>query len=175
MAKKRKEVRSDLTIEKADLVFANFSGKEGKYNREGQRNFCVLLNDNQAEMLDRDGWNVKWLEPREEGDERQAYLPVAVRFDNVPPSITMILPLMGKREVVTEDTVEMLDFVRYRQVDLIITPYNWEMNGKTGVKAYLKTMYVIVDEDPLMVKYANIPDHPGNCEGPDCDLPPWEE
>lgn len=147
---------NNVTMEDVRIIFRNFGGIEGTYNRAGDRNFAVLLNDDVAKAMDEDGWNVKWLKPREEGDEPQAYLPVSVHFSkkkNVkPPRIVMITH--NGRNVLKEDTVEVLDWVDIAMVDLIVRPYEWEVNGKTGTKAYLQSIFVTIREDELELKYA---------------------
>jgi hypothetical protein len=54
--------------------------------------------------------------------------------------------------------VELLDIVEIHHTDLIIRPYNWEVSGKTGKKAYLKSLFITIVEDPLELKYAQTPD-----------------
>ena len=54
----------------------------------------------------------------------------------------------------TEDTVEMLDYDSFELVDLTINPYEYDVSGSQGISAYLKTMYVTVEEDSLDAKYA---------------------
>ena len=55
-------IKNNITIENARIGFRNFSGKEGKYNPKGARNFCVFLAKEDAENLEQEGWNIKWLE-----------------------------------------------------------------------------------------------------------------
>lgn len=143
-----------VLMEGVRIVFRNFKGAEGMYNREGDRNFAVLLDDDVAEDLNKQGWNVKWLKPRDEEDEEQAYLSVSVNFKGRPPRVVMISS-RGRTDL-DEESVEILDWVDIANVDLIINPYSWAVNGKTGVKAYLKSLFVTIDEDELELKYSDV-------------------
>lgn len=158
-------VNGTISIENARIGFRNFSGKEGKFNPVGRRNFCVFLESDIASTLHNDGWNVKWLEPRNEEDDLQPYLQVAVSYENIPPKILMI-SAHGKT-ILDADSVGVLDWAEIIEVDLIIRPYNWEVNGKIGVKAYVKSMYVTIAEDEFEAKYYDAPNAP--VEEPDSD------
>lgn len=142
-----------VVLEDVRIIFRNFAGREGMYNREGDRNFAVLLPKDVAEDMVREGWNVKLLRAREEGEEDQPYISVTVSFKGRPPIIKMIT----SRNTVEldEESVETLDNVDIAQVDLIIRPYDWSVSGNTGRKAYLQSMYVTIIEDPLALKYGN--------------------
>lgn len=149
-------VEDNIRIEGARIGFRNFSGEEGRFNPKGRRNFCVFLEEDIAKDMEKEGWNVKWLQPREEGDEPQAYLQVKVVFGKIPPKIVLVTG-RGKTRL-DEDTVNILDWAEIQNVDLVIRPYNWEVNGNTGVSAYIKTMYVTLREDEFESKYYDVPD-----------------
>jgi hypothetical protein len=143
-------------VEDAELVFRNFSGKEGKYNQEGQRNFSVFLDDGTAKQMLDDGWNVKYLAAREEGDEDRPYIQVSVNFKNKPPRVVMITSTA--RTHLDEDSISVLDWANIKTCDLIAREYVWTVGDKTGIKAYLQSMFVTIEEDELEKKYASILD-----------------
>lgn len=145
---------NSVLMEGVTIIFRNFSGKEGQYNREGDRNFAVLLDDQVALAMAEDNWNVKWLKSRneEEDEAPQAYLPVSVNFKGRPPRVVLITS--RGRTYLDESNVEMLDWADIINVDLIVRPYEWTVNDKSGVKAYLQSLYVTIQEDPLELKYS---------------------
>lgn len=148
---------ADLVIENAELLFRNFSGVEKPpYNKKGMRNFCVIIDDPaQAQALAEDSWNVKILAPRDEEEVPRHYIQVAVQFENYPPNIFMVRGPNVPPLRMDEEMVDSLDFAELRNIDIVLNPYSWEFNGKTGVKAYLKTMYVSVVKDQFAEKYGN--------------------
>lgn len=156
---------ASATLEEVKIAFRNFSGKEGKYNRAGDRNFCVLLPDDIAKQMEDDGWNVRYLNPREPEDKPQGYLQVAVNYKGRPPRIVMITS-RGKTQL-DEDMVDILDWAEIKNADVIIRPYEWEVNGKSGVKAYLQSIYVTIEEDELELKYGDVPDSAASSVIPD--------
>ena len=147
-----------VIIEGARIIFRNFAGAEKQFNRAGDRNFSVLLDPELAKRLEDDGWNVSYLKVRPDDEDPipQAHLKVKLKFTGKPPTIYMISS--RGRTALGEDTVELLDMVDISNVDLIIDPYDYDVNGKTGISAYLSSIYVTIIEDELALKYADVED-----------------
>lgn len=160
-----------ITIKHARIFSRNFSGKEGKFNPEGRRNFCVHIENIQdAEAMQKDGWNIRWLEPRDEGGERQPFIQVAVSYKNIPPKIVLISK-KGQTQLDEED-INMLDWAEIENLDLTINPSHWDVNGKQGIKAYLRSAYVTIFEDELDELYSNVPDSAQSSITDDSE--PWD-
>lgn len=152
------------TIENARLLFKNFAGVEKQYNREGDRNFCIALEPDVAAQMEADGWPIKVLKARDDEETPQEYIKVKVKFGDNPP----VAKLVTKRKTtqLDEQTVGMIDVADIANVDLILTQYHWDVNGSTGVTAYLKKIFVTLNEDELDDKYGDV------CElGVDCVTP----
>ena len=142
-----------VQIDDARIIFRNLSGEGSKYNREGDRNFSLLI-DNQevADALIDAGWNVRIKPPREEGEAPFMHLPVKVKFNDRGPNV--YLRTGDKQISLNERTVGMLDRVDIRSVDLDIRPYDWERDGETGRSAYLHSMRVYQEVDRFAERFA---------------------
>lgn len=142
-----------ITVKNAKIIYRNFRGEERPpYNPAGSRTFSLLIEDEDLAMdlLD-DGWNVKTLNKRSEDDPQHWHLPVAVVYGKYPPTIRIMTQTSG--EILDENTVGLLDSADIVSCDMIIRPRNYEANGRTGVKAYLKSMNVRIEEDELAKDY----------------------
>lgn len=156
-------VSNDLVLGGAKLIYKNFSGKQGKYNPAGNRNFCVIIPDpDLVNKLIEDGWNVKALPPRDPEDAPVHYIKVNVKYGDYPPKIVLITS-RGKTKL-NEDEINVLDWAEIENADIIIRAYPWNTNGKTGISGYLKNLYVKIHEDPFELKYADIPDAPDSAQ-----------
>ena len=156
-----KDRATRLMLEDVKLDYRNFSGKPSQYNRQGERNFVVLLDEQQAEDLSAEGWNVKIRPPREEGDAPKIFLPVAVNFNGYKPPRIVVMTGRG-RTTMDEADVGVLDWAYIEHADLIINPYHWEImekdGMKSGIKAYLDSAYITIQENPFEEKYSDLPD-----------------
>lgn len=164
-----KKEKMEVRIDNARIGFKNFAGAEGKFNPAGNRNFCVFLDTDIAKKMEADGWNIKWLNSNPDEDP-QPIIQVKLNFGNYPPNIVLVSD--DKMTRLTEENVNVLDFAELEQVDLILRGYEWNVSGKTGIKAYLKTGYFVLVVDELAKKYSQSLDTAqeaiGGCG--DCDI-----
>ena len=154
-----------FTIEDVKLIFKNFTGVETKFNKRGNRNFGVLIEDEKVALdLIEDGWNVRQLKPREDvEDETPGYwLPVAVKYaedgdTSRDPNIFTITS--RQRTVLTPETVGILDWAEPMTIDVSLNGSSWkDDDGVWRIKAYCKTLAFVMREDPILNKYVNVPE-----------------
>lgn len=145
--------RGIIQIDDARIIYRNFAGLASKFNREGDRNFSVLI-DNQevADALVEAGWNVKIKPPREDGDLPFMHLPVKVKFNDRGP--TIYLKSGSALNKLDEESIDCLDHIDILSVDLDIRPYDWDVNGKSGRTAYLQSIHVTQQVDRFAERYS---------------------
>lgn len=140
-----------LQIDDARIIYRNFSGAPSKFNREGDRNFSVVIPDRElADRLVEDGWNVK-IKEFDDGD-CLITLPVKIKFNERGPVV--YLRSGGNCRKLKEQTLSILDKIDILSVDMDVRPYDWEVNGKTGRTAYLQTIRVTQEVDRFADDYA---------------------
>lgn len=143
-----------LQIDDCRIVYRNFSGLPSKFNREGDRNFSLVIDSEEiANALKKEGWNVKIKPPREEGEEPFMTLKVNVNFNDRGPNVYLVT---GKARVrLDENTIKRLDNIDIARVDMDVAPHNWEMaDGRSGVSAYLRSMKITHNPDRFEEEFA---------------------
>lgn len=146
--------RGILQMDGVRLIHRNFEGRESQYNRKGDRNFSIAIYDEElAQRLVDEGWNVKIKPPREEGEAPRMHLPVKVKFNDRGPNVYLSSGSARGRRL-NEETISCLDYIDILDANLDIRPYNWDINGKQGRTAYLQSLEVIQDVDRFADRYA---------------------
>lgn len=150
--------RGILQIDDARIVYRNFSGAGSKFNREGDRNFAVVIPEQEmADALIAEGWNVKIKPPRDEDDTPFMYLPVKIKFNDRGPNC--YLATGNRMNRLDEESICCLDDVDILSVDMDIRPYDWDVNGKIGRTAYLASIKVTQEVDRFASRFAE-EEHP---------------
>lgn len=145
-----------VMIEDTNIRYANFSGKPTDYNQGGRRTFCVEVPSDMVEALESDGWKIRSTNPRDPDEEPVYYTECIVNYSNSAPTIWRI---SGNSKVkLDEELVSMLDYDDILSCDVVLRPYHWTVNGRSGTKGYLKSMHVRVMEDPFDAKYRDVPE-----------------
>ena len=146
-----------LQIDDARIIFKNFEGRGDKFNREGDRNFSLLIEDpNTADALFKEGWNVKIKPGRDEDEGDFMRLPVKVKFTDYGPNVYLVSG--GRRVELDEESIACLDNIDIESVDMDLRPYDWDVNGRTGRTAYLQSMQVVQRVDRFAERYARMTD-----------------
>lgn len=136
------------------IIFKNFEGRGDKFNREGDRNFSLRIDDeNTANALVKEGWNVRIKEGRDEDEGPFMRLPIKVKFTTYGPNV--YLRTGDRVNELNEESIACLDNIEIESVDMDIRPYDWDVNGRTGRTAYLQSMEVVQRINRFAARYAN--------------------
>lgn len=147
--------RGILQIDDARIIFKNFEGRGEEFNREGDRNFSLLIEDpDTADAMIKEGWNVRIKPARDEDEPPFMRLPIKVKFSDYGPNVYLITG--DRRNELDEESIGCLDNIDIESVDMDIRPYDWKVNGKTGRTAYLQSMQVVQRIDRFAAKYADM-------------------
>lgn len=138
-----------LEINDARILWPNFEGRGDRFNKQGDRNFHVVIPTQElASELMNDvneygkGWNVK-IKSRDEDEPPFMHMMVKVKFNGRGPNIYLMRGNNKKPIELNEDTVKMLDEIDIVSVDMDIRPYDGVMvSGQAFRTAYLSAMRV---------------------------------
>ena len=145
-----------LQLDNCRIRFRNFSGRQTDYNREGDRNFELVIPDmDMAELLQNEkneygvGWNIR-IKENEDGNPYIG-MKVKVKFNDWSPKI--FVRSGTARRKLTEETVSELDNINISHIDMDIRPYDGVANGKPFRSAYLNAMEVVQNIDRFTARY----------------------
>lgn len=144
------------------LFGSDFEGR-GKY----KPGFALGLDDDTAEQMAEDGWNIKIWQPKDDDGNPDPeakgiyYLPVEVRFDKKPPRLFIVgsgTKIMT--EVFERNRKDIDDIINERErleyADVTVSASRWKDDyGNWKIKAYLNSIYVVFKESKFDLKYAD--------------------
>ena len=153
--------RKLLKLNNPEIFMINFAGRITDNNPKGHRQFAVKIpTEELAIQMKEEGWAVWYTKESEKYGPPQACITVEMRYHHekeleyLNPKIYKVTS--RKKTLLTEDLVADLERDEIIDIDLWINPSHWTVNGKSGIKAYVDTMWVTIEEDDTVLKYAHL-------------------
>ena len=149
-----------VLIDNARITWRNFSGRKDDYNRTGEREFHVIVDDPDiADALMERGCNMRIRQSDDPNEPPRMSFKVKVSYRFGEPAV--YLQTGSNMRTLTESNIGILDGVDIENVDLdIYFGKEWTVNGKTGRTAYLDKIKVVQEEDRFRSRFAE-EEYPG--------------
>ena len=157
--------RKLLKIDSPELFMINFSGRPTDNNPQGHRQFSMVIpSEEMAEDMKADGWSVWYTKESDKYGGPKPCITVEMRFHHekdleyLNPKIYRCTRKKPEGVLLTEDLVSDLDRDEIEDTILWINPSRWNVNGKTGIKAYVDSLWVKVEDSDPTTKFWGYPD-----------------
>lgn len=142
------------------LWYRNMCGAVGEYNKAGERNFAIELDDETAENLIADGWTCINHKPKSSKDPDSELIyrfKIKMNFNSMNPPRIYVASRDGKRRTMVEEhwlDDQNIDKRRIEWCDIEVNPYTRTVNGKEWCSAYLSEITFKLQEGGFDYKYA---------------------
>lgn len=152
-----------VRFDDADIIFKHFGGEKDNFHTEGQRDFCIKIDEEEAHYLMDKGLNVKPLTSRDPDEPPMFYVKVKLRY-GVRDDETEWGPIINVytdkvKRVFKEKDVTKLDRARILDADVVTHIYRRQNNGKPTATLTLDILHAVIKErtydDPYANKYAS--------------------
>ncbi len=152
-----------VRFDDADIIFKHFGGEKDNFHTEGQRDFCIKIDEEEAHYLMDKGLNVKPLTSRDPDEPPMFYVKVKLKY-GVRDDGTEWGPIINVytdkvKRVFKEKDVTKLDRARILDADVVTHIYRRQNNGKPTATLTLDILHAVIKErtydDPYANKYAS--------------------
>lgn len=156
-----------IALDDTRFIFAtNFSGdpKRDRFGDNRRKANIIIPSADLAKEMTKNGFKVRQTKPpMDAGDDwtPEYYILAQVKYRKTngeavkyPPNVYLVTP--GNDPVLlTEETVNCLDQIRVKNVNVILNPHEYDGANGSGLSLYVRTMYVEqdMDDDPYAARY----------------------
>ena len=162
-----------LKLESPKIFMTNFAGVPSNNNPQGHRQFAMEIpTQEMADAMKAEGWSVWYTKESERYGEPRPCITVEMRYHHekdleyLNPKIYKCTRNNPRGTLLTEDLLGDLENDEIEDIVLWINPSHWSVNGKEGIKAYVHSMWVKVEDDDPTKKFWDYIDD---------EEPPFEE